>query len=84
MVDCYICIYESLLLQMGAGTKKGRPVANPDEGPKDKKVIMRVTKDTHRRLHEAAAVEGLSLTEWLVGLGLRAAERVERAKKRAP
>lgn len=72
---------------MGAGARKGRggrPVANPAEGPKDKLVTMRVTQETHRRLHEAAAAKGLSLTEWLVGLGLRAAERLERAQKKGP
>lgn len=47
-------------------------------------MTMRVTQETHRRLHEAAAAKGLSLTEWLVGLGLRAAERLERAQKKGP
>ena len=71
---------------MGAGgkTKKrvGRPVSNPDEGAKTKAIVMRTTPTTHDKLHEAAAAAGLSLSEWLIGLGLRAAERQHRAAQK--
>lgn len=66
---------------MGPRAKKpqmGRPVANPAEGVKSKLITMRTTPETHHKLHQAAAAKGLSLSEWLIGLGLRAAERARK------
>ena len=78
------CIYETLVLQVGTRSKKkrqGRPVANPDEGVKSKMITMRTTPETHEKLCEGATFKGLSLSEWLIGLGLRAAERQHRAAR---
>ncbi len=63
----------------GEPPKRGRPKKNPAE-VKSKTIPLRVTPETHERLHEAAASKGLGLTEWLVGLGLRAADRLNRRK----
>jgi predicted HicB family RNase H-like nuclease len=62
----------------------GRPVANAEEGVKSMVITMRTTPRTHQKLHEAAAAQGLSLTEWLVGLGVRAAERQRKADLSRP
>jgi predicted HicB family RNase H-like nuclease len=55
--------------------RPGRPAANPAEGVKSKVITMRTTPETHERLRAAADAKGLSLTEWLIGLGLRAAAK---------